>query len=225
MTQQHPDASGGSGNRVPPRRRSDEVYWTLRQEIVDGVLRPNAPLVEDEIAARLGVSRTPVRESMQRLMADGLIRSQRRRWVVHEYSRQEVAHLYEVRAGLEAQAARLAALRAGPEERESIARWRDRMTSPTVDSLCDRASSNDAFHDAITAASGNPLLLEMIHANRLFHFNRRIAALYSAEEIAVSSRQHGDLITAVCEGDANRAGDTAREHTEYSLGIILQKLF
>ncbi|MEU1301287.1 GntR family transcriptional regulator [Streptomyces shenzhenensis] len=225
MTEQHPDASSGSAGRVSARRRSEEVYWTLRKEIVDGVLRPNAPLVEDEIAARLGVSRTPVRESMQRLMADGLIRSQRRRWVVHEYTQEEVAHLYEVRAGLEAQAARLAALRATPEERETIAGWRERMTSPTADSLCDRVSSNDAFHDSITAASGNRRLLEMIRANRLFHFNKRIAALYSAEEIALSSRQHGDLITAVCEGDADRAGQTAREHTEYSLEVILRKLF
>ncbi|MFB7493243.1 GntR family transcriptional regulator [Streptomyces sp. NPDC056161] len=225
MTEQQPEASAGSVGKASARRRSEEVYRILRQEIADGVLRPNAPLVEDEIAARLGVSRTPVRESMQRLMADGLIRSQRRRWVVHEYTSQEIRHLYEVRAGLEAHAARLAALRATVEERAEIARWRERMTSPTVDSLCDRASSNDAFHDTITAASGNPRLLEMIHANRLFHFNKRIAALYSPEEIAVSSGQHGDLITAVCDGDADRAGETAREHTEYSLEIILKRLF
>lgn len=158
-------------------------------------------------------------------MADGLIRSQRRRWVVHEYTQEEVAHLYEVRAGLEARAARPAALRATPEERQAIAGWRDRTTALTADALCDRVSSNDAFHDSITAASGNRRLLEMIRANRLFHFNKRIAALYSAEEIALSSRQHGDLITAVCEGDADRAAQTAREHTEYSLEVILRKLF
>ncbi|AXG81850.1 GntR family transcriptional regulator [Streptomyces paludis] len=225
MTEQDPHAPRGDTGRVPARRRSEEVYWTLRQEIVDGVLRPNAPLVEDEIAVRLGVSRTPVRESMQRLMADGLIRSQRRRWVVHEYTREEVAHLYEVRAGLESQAARLAALRATSAQRGDIAAWRARMTSPTADALCDRISNNDSFHDSVTAASGNPRLLEMIRANRLFHFNKRIAALYSTEEIAISSRQHGDLITAVCEGEADRAGAVAREHTEFSLGVILRKLF
>ncbi|MCQ6246318.1 GntR family transcriptional regulator [Streptomyces malaysiensis] len=212
----------------PPRprtRRSEEVYWTLRREITAGVLRPNAALVEDEIAARLGVSRTPVRESMQRLEADGLIDSHRRRWIVHEHTQDEIVQLYEVRCGLESHAARLAGRRATPEQLEVIEGWRPRMTAhdPTV--LNDRARNNDSFHDAINAASGNLRLLAAIQANRLFHFNTRLAALYSPDELARSSRQHDELITAVCARDAERAATTAREHVEFSLELILRKLF
>jgi DNA-binding GntR family transcriptional regulator len=212
-----------SGDGV--RRRSDEVYWKLRQEITDGVLRPNSALVEDEIAVRLGVSRTPVRESMQRLVADGLINSQRRRWVVHEHTRQEIVQLYELRAALEGHAARLAALRATDEQRAGIEGWRARMTARDLTALGDRAATNDSFHDTVTAAAGNPRLLTEIRANRLFHFNLRIAALYSAEDLAMSSRQHDALITAVRTADADTAGQVAREHVEYSLRMILDKMF
>ena len=89
--------------------RSEEVYALLRAEITDGVIPPGSPLVEDEIASRLGVSRTPVRESIQRLAVDGLVESRRRRWVVHLHTAEEVAAIYDVRAALESHAARLAA--------------------------------------------------------------------------------------------------------------------
>jgi DNA-binding GntR family transcriptional regulator len=218
-------ALDGAPGREQKARRSEEVYWKLRQEIVDGVLRPNAALVEDEIAARLGVSRTPVRESMQRLVADGLINSQRRRWVVHEHTQEEIVHLYEVRAGLECHAARLASRRATREQLEEIEGWRATMTARDPGVLSDRASTNDCFHDTINGAAGNPRLLAAIRANRLFHFNRRLAVLYSTEDLAVSSQQHGDLITAVCRRDMDCAGTIAREHVEFSLGLILRKLF
>ncbi|EXU63589.1 GntR family transcriptional regulator [Streptomyces sp. PRh5] len=92
------------------------MYWTLRREITAGVLRPNAALVEGEIATRLGVSRTPVRESMQRLEADGLIVSHRRRWIVHEHAQDEIVQLYGVRCALESHAARLACRHATAEQ-------------------------------------------------------------------------------------------------------------
>ncbi len=58
---------------LPPQRRSGEVFDRVRQAIIAGELRPNEPLIEADIAERLGVSRTPVRESLQRLAAAGLI--------------------------------------------------------------------------------------------------------------------------------------------------------
>ncbi|TDC74534.1 FCD domain-containing protein [Streptomyces hainanensis] len=96
-------------------------------------------------------------------------------------------------------------------------------TDPTV--LSERANTNDLLHDAISGTGGNPRLLAEIRANRLFHFNRRIAALYSDADLDTSSRQHAELITIVCTGDADWAGDIAREHVEFSLQLILNKLF
>src|SRR5690625_2051566 len=93
-------------------RASDRAYRTLLEEIQHGVLAPGAVLAEVEQAARLGVSRTPLREAMGRLVADGLVVQQSPRvTVVSALDADEIKRLFEVRHGLEATAARLAATR------------------------------------------------------------------------------------------------------------------
>src|SRR5436190_22723903 len=93
---------------------TEAIYEQLRSEIVRGQLRPNERLVEAEIAERLQVSRTPVRESLQRLAADGLVVSRRRGWVVYEHTIDQIRDIYETRIALEGYATRLAAERATP---------------------------------------------------------------------------------------------------------------
>lgn len=209
----------------PTKLRSEEVYAVLREEITDGVLSPGVPLVEDDIAHRLGVSRTPVRESIQRLAADGLVVSRRRRWIVHQYSAEEVAEIYDVRAGLEAHAARLAAQRATAEDLERIEAQRDLMTNETLIVLAERAKANDHFHDLITSSAKSDRMLGAIRDHRLFHFNRRLAALYDQSDLHISSQQHGQLIDALVGRDADSAGEIARVHIEFSLTLVLQKLY
>ena len=84
------DAGVRGDDRLGGPSLSEDVYWQLRKEIVRGDLRPNQPLAEIDIAERLRVSRTPVRESMQRLAADGLVVSRRRRWLVYEHTKAEI---------------------------------------------------------------------------------------------------------------------------------------
>ena len=86
----------------------EDVYWQLRSR--PGRAAADQPLAEIEIAERLNVSRTPVRESMQRLAADGLVIS-RRRVAVYEHFKQEIEESIEVRLALEGYAARLASQR------------------------------------------------------------------------------------------------------------------
>src|SRR5579859_8257976 len=100
--------------------RAAEVYEELRQAIVEGRIRPNERLIELELARALNVSRTPVRESILQLVADGLVVSRRRGWVVREHSPEEIREIYEVRAALEGFAANLAAVRATDEQLAEI---------------------------------------------------------------------------------------------------------
>lgn len=209
----------------PARLRSEEVYAVLREEITDGVIAPGAPLVEDELAQRLGVSRTPVRESIQRLAADGLVVSRRRRWVVHIFTPAEIREIYEVRAGLESHAARLAALRATAEQLAEIEAQRALMTDESIDVFADRAKANDRFHDLITGAAGSTRMLRAVRDHRLFHFNRRVASFYGQQDLHVSSQQHAQLIDALHARDADTAGAVAREHVEFSLELVLRNLF
>jgi DNA-binding GntR family transcriptional regulator len=203
---------------------TDGVYERLRSEIVHGRLRPNERLIEVELADRLQVSRTPVRESLQRLAADGLVVSRRRGWVVYDHTADEIREIYETRAALEGFAARLAAERASSQQLEAIAAIiRDSagiLRSPR-EHLVD---VNEQFHDAIVDAAGNRRIAVMIRRNRLYYFNVRIAALYSDQEAAESRAQHEQLAAALSRRDGQAAEEITRIHIDHALRIILAKV-
>ena len=186
-----------------------DVYDQIRWDIVHGVLRPNEALVETDLAERLGVSRTPVRESLLRLAANGLIISRRRRWYVYEHTADEIKEIYEVRAANEGYAARLCCERASDEQLQAIASAHTAVNRASAE---ERVSANDAFHDQINNACGNQRLIKLITENRLFHFNLRLAAAYTPEELERSSEQHTELVAAVLARDGDRAEAVVRTH-------------
>jgi DNA-binding GntR family transcriptional regulator len=201
---------------------ADDVYRRLRRDIIRGVLRPNESLVETELAERLNVSRTPVRETLHRLAADGLIVSHRRRWHVYEHSREEIRQIYEVRAALEGYAARLACQRGSDAAITAVA---DAQTEPEPEpSTQGHVEQNERFHDLIVAAAGNDRLAAQIRGNRLYFFNYRIAAAYAPEDVAEYARQHAGLVAAVTDRDADRAERLTRDHIDHALNLILTKL-
>lgn len=202
---------------------SEQVYQKLRAEIVHGDLWPNQPMIEAEIAERLSVSRTPVRESMQRLAADGLIVSRRRRWVVYEHSPEEIREIYEVRAGLEGQAARLAALRADDEDRRVLASVLDADAKKRFLAGRERVQANEEFHDAVVRAAHNQRLTGELVRMRLYGFNNRVVNVYDADLLARSWREHEAIATAILDGHGDQAADLARLHVEHSMDIIFDR--
>jgi DNA-binding GntR family transcriptional regulator len=219
------------GSTVPlpgdpaPGRLADEVYRRLRADILMGRLRPRDHLVEVDLAARLGVSRTPVRESLQRLAADGLIVSHRRRWVVYEHTLDEIKDIYEVRMALEGYSARLACQRATPEQVATLLRFfEDRPRQ------VDRASSawfvdfNTELHGMITEAANNAYFQRLADSNRFYSFNNRLATLYDAEDVDESNRQHQLILTGIARRDPDLAEREARRHVEFSLRLTLERL-
>jgi DNA-binding GntR family transcriptional regulator len=203
---------------------ADGVYAALRQDILHGVLRPNEALVEADVAERLHVSRTPVRESMQRLATEGMIVSRRRRWYVYEHSREEIQQIYEARAALEGYAARLAAERA-PDEllvRVRTAHAVENGYPPTGRAQVD---ANDRFHDMVIEASGNPRIKAMIEGNRQYYFNFRIAESYTPAEIAAWHGEHQLIVDAICARDGDSAERASRAHVLGALQLILAKFY
>jgi len=210
----HGDTNAGSS-------LGEDVYWQLRREIVRGELRPNQPLAEIEIAERLNVSRTPVRESMQRLAADGLVISRRRRWLVYEHSKKEIEEIYEMRLALEGYAARLASQRITDAEAEKLTRLGE---SAAAGQLAERVEHNEIFHNQLIAVAGNERLASTLAHNRNFAFNRQVASLYTPDDLAVSQAQHSRLVEAVLARDGDAAERTAREHIQSALAIIIARL-
>jgi len=203
--------------------RTDEVYRRLRQEIIRGELLPREALSEVEIAERLDVSRTPVRESLQRLASEGLISSHRRRWIVYQHTKDEITEIYEVRAALEGYSARLASGRATDEELIELGQLRATVARSDLDPD-DRVDLNEQLHDAVLRFAHNATLLRQARTSRLYFFNRSVARLYTPSDLEHSGQQHRELLDAIGARDATRAEAIAREHVEYALELILHKL-
>ncbi|CAN5499193.1 GntR family transcriptional regulator [soil metagenome] len=191
--------------------RATEVYEQLRRAIVEGRIRPNERLIEADLAKRLNVSRTPVRESMPQLVADGLVISLRRGWVVREHSAQEIQDIFEVRAALEGYAARLAAERATELQlKEIVSIHESYVTALEQSSRGHLIAHNDDFHNAVIAASGNARLAEQIQRNSDFYFVHRIGGFLSDDDVRTSIAGHQELVDALVARDPERAEDVAR---------------
>lgn len=212
--------AAGSGSNL-----TVEVYERLRKAIVEGTIRPNERLVEVDLAERLEVSRTPVRESMLRLAGDGLIVNVRRGWVVREHSPSEIRQVYEVRAALEGFAAYLAAERASDEELAGIeAIHLSYAEQYKGSSRGERVAHNDEFHEAIIAATHNDLLAQRIHDNSQYYFIHRIAGFLTDEEVDASIVGHGEQVAALLARDSARAERVVRSHVLGGLEKVLSRI-
>lgn len=208
-----------------PTSRSEDAYQRLRQAILRGEIRPNERLIELDLADQLQISRTPIREVLQRLGSEGLIVRVRRGWRVHEHTPDEIGEIYEVRVALEGYAARLATIRAQDDE---IAEIRDIHLDPDSDEpLTARehlVEVNDHFHAAIVQAAHNTRLLELARQSREYFFNYRIARLYSEGEAAASVQGHEEIVEALLARDGDRAEAAMRRHILQALEVLADKV-
>lgn len=209
-------------------RARDRAYAALREAIVDGDLPPGAALGEVEQAARLGVSRTPVREALTRLVADGLATSVSPRvLIVSGLDADRIRDLYELREALESRAAALAARRRRPEP---FAALRDRFASAS------RALDGDAtdvervyaligdLDAAIDDAVGNADLRQALAAVRLHSARIRRLARHRPERLRAATAEHAVIVEAILDGDAELAAHATHVHLHASLRSALATL-
>jgi DNA-binding GntR family transcriptional regulator len=188
-----------------------DAYDLLLDAIDHGVFRPGDRLVEAELAERFGVSRTPIREALQRLEAQSVLTREGRSLVVSSLDHDQLGELYVVRAELEGLAARLAAQHAAPEEIRVL--WklvrRDRELAGEPERL---ARANKVFHRQIHLASHNRYLiqqLDMVH---------RTMALVATTSLAAEGRgaraleEHAEIVRAIEARDGAAAEAAIRRH-------------
>jgi DNA-binding GntR family transcriptional regulator len=202
-----------------------EALTRLRDEIIQGKIRPNERLIAADLAERLNTSRTPIREALQLLEAEQLVVSVKRGFVVREHTKEEIVEIYEVRAALEGMAARLAAQKTGTsayKEIEAIGAHRDSLITSNDRKLI--VDLNDEFHAAIFVASGNSRLDRINRSNSQHFFNYRIAELYTKEETKISIKGHALILKAIKNHDADQADSAAQEHVLEALKVTLLKL-
>lgn len=209
-----------------PRAQSltSETHNRLRAEIIRGSIRPNERLVAADLAERLKISRTPVREALQLLEAEGLVVALKRGYMVREHTSEEIREIYEVRAALEGMSARLAAARASREAIqaiEDIGAHEEELALAEPTRLVDL---NSQFHAAVVAACSNERLGRLNRRNSEHFFNYRIAALYSEAEALAAVRGHARILAALKVRDEDAAERAAREHVEEALQVTLRKI-
>lgn len=204
------------------RSRGEYAYAALRAALRTGGWRPGQHLREDDIAAWLGVSRTPVREAVRRLVAEGLlVLGPWNGALVAELDADQIAGLYAVRETLEGTAASLAARQATKAEitrlRGIIAREADALGNPR--SL---VRINDRFHDTLYRAAHNRFLLQSLTAvvDTLGLLKHSTFVLPGSGTAA--HRQHTAIVKAIAKRDADMAEQVARAHVRDSLELRLR---
>ncbi len=197
---------------MPLRKLQQTDAYSMILEAIDlGEYRPGDRLVESELADRFGVSRTPVREALQRLETQSLLSRDGRSLIVASLDHNQMAELYVVRRELEGLAARLAAQHATAEE---VRMLREMVTED--DALIEDppalARANRRFHKQIHLASHNRYLVQQLD---LVH---RTMALMATTSLAAQGRgviaqsEHDAIVAAIEARDADAAHDALREH-------------
>lgn len=210
---------------VEPTRASDRAYAVLLDEIQSGALPAGAVLAEVEQAARLGVSRTPLREALRRLAADGLaVQQSPRVTVVAGLDADDIRALFEIRRALEEPSARLAATRG---DRTAFTALAEEFAH--VDLAAD--AGRDAYYALIArfdaeldAAHGNDYLTSALRTVRTHLVRVRRMARDKPERLAASAAEHLLIARALAAGDADLAAHATHVHLHNALTGILESL-
>jgi DNA-binding GntR family transcriptional regulator len=207
-------------------RASDQAYQRLRDDILSWRLAPGTALSEIELAARLGVSRTPLRAALARLALEGLVDTSRgRTGIVPDMSAENVAELFELREALETQAARLAARRRDPAVFAGLvadfARAGETLAASGIDAYYDAIAR---FDQAIDDAVGNPALRSALDGVRTHLIRARRMAADNPARLLRAADEHRLICEAIRDGDEALAASATAVHLRASLTAILATL-
>lgn len=208
-------------------RMSDLAYRAIRDAIVSGEFEPGARLNQDELAKRLGVSRAPIRDALNRLEAEGLVQTLSRAGgaVVADVTEQQVVDIYELRAILDAACTRLACARMSEEQLQRLQAVVDETERVTgTGDLQAIVQAHAEFHYLIYAASGNAELTRVARNlwDRSYRF--RVLALSDPANARNGLAQHREILSALLARDLPRATAAAEAHDQASIRHLRRRL-
>jgi DNA-binding GntR family transcriptional regulator len=198
----------------PNRSRVQQVRDQLEDDIVNGRMRPGEQVQIEQLMARFGVSRTPVREALQQLEISGLVTVQPKRGTfVAQVGIPELIQMFEVMAELEGLCARLATRRASATVLDGITKA---LAACEIECATQDTNAyyyaNERFHQLIYQACGNGFLVQQTQLlkNRLKPYRR--LQLQLRNRMVQSLQEHRDIVRALQQGDAEAAAQAARDH-------------
>lgn len=204
------------------RRRGqlvERAYELLKADLLTCRIRPGDEIFEGQLAARLRLSKTPVREALQRLIGDGLVRVQARRgYVATSITVQDVQEIFRLRLILEPEAAALATINGTDEQLRELQRLAEEHGAQAKGLF-----PGHAFHAAVAQASGDSRLTRILHA--LLEQTARVFNLLELTgPVAVPRHAHDELAQALVRRDADSARKLRIRDIEHSQRTVVQRM-
>ena len=202
----------------------ERIATQLRGAIVSGDLPAKTRLMEPELARRLGVSRTPLREAIRQLEAEGFLSTiPRMGTFVAEVTARDLEDVYAIRAVLEGLAARQAAEQTDETSAAALRSLLAELALKTAD-YREYHEAAGRFHDAILAASGNQPLQAMYHTLTHQVARLRTLSLAVAQRPEITLREHRRIASAILRGRGPEAERVMRSHVEGALAIVRRRI-
>ncbi len=216
------------------QRRSgpSRIFETLRRSILEGEYAPNERLVEEQLAETLRVSRTPIRQALTMLEAEGLVEIEPNKGAaVRSFSVQDVWEIYDLRAVLEGHATRRAASRISREELDRLWDLVGEMERQDRGQFLSHeeeirwlVGANGEFHGTIAVAGRNARLEQLIRRTVQVPLVFKAFYWYTPHEHIISNHYHRQIAGALEAGDAERAEIVMREHVYEGRDFVIRVL-
>jgi len=219
MSDSNPEAAERADQRSGTAQGSlaDTVYSRLLEEINSGGIRPGDLVREVEVASRLGVSRTPVREALHRLLSEEVLVKKERSLAVPTVDDKQIFELYAMREVLEGAAAAWAARSASEAEIALLSRLLADQAALPDDAAAQHAAVNKEFHAAIYRAANNRYLIRSLQSlqDAIGRLGATTLAWPGRSKHAV--REHRQILRAITKRDPKAAETVARQHIREAL--------
>lgn len=202
------------------------IFATLREAIIMGELKPGERLMEVQLAEKMGVSRTPVREAIRKLELEGFVNMIPRKGAhVARLSIKDIMDVLEVRASLDGLATALAAERITDEELRELKYVLNQFESYVEkDNLQNIVKKDVEFHDIIYHASKNDKLIQIVNNLREQVYRFRVIYLKDFSSTKEVIKEHIEIFDALIEKDSKAAGEAAKSHIKNQEMMILKRL-
>ena len=192
----------------------DVVFNTLREAILKGELKPGERLMELQLASKLGVSRTPIREAIRMLEQEGLaVTVPRRGAEVARMTEKDMEDVLQIRAALDELAVQLATEQITDEQFDALEQARQNFeNSLKSDDVKEIAQADVAFHDAIYNATGNAKLVSMLNNLREQMYRYRVEYLKDEKNFPILIREHSQIVEGLTAKDKTMLTAAMHKH-------------
>jgi len=206
-----------------PRSKKSTVFENIKKRIINNVLQPGEPLNEGTLSKEFKVSKTPIREALQRLERDGFVEDiPGRGCFVSRISFQDIKELFEIREILECEVAKRAALKCDPEKIETVRKKFESLENNGERSPRSQYKAGDQIHTCIVETFGNHRLNEMyrriiehVERLRIYFFNQP-----RGERSGQSYKEHLEILDALLARDPVRAENAVKDHFRNSMDFF-----